>query len=350
MTRYLTGLVIGKFYPPHRGHHRLIRVAAQQVDHLDVIVCWKEEQSISGNQRADWLRESHREQCNVRVWTVWDFGDDDNSEAWAQRCGELLGHRPNVVFTSEDYGPRFAQCLGAQHVMVDRERRHVPISSTAVRADPLGNWDFLETPIRASYALRIAVVGAESTGTTTLAKALAEHYRTIWVGEYGREYCEAFIATGEPLGAHCWRTEEFIHIAKEQIRREEYAAGRCNRILICDTEALATSVWHERYIGPPPGTLRALATPQRYALYVLADCDIAFVQDGLRDGEAARQWMTARFQDVLRNAGANWILLGGNHERRMHAATEAIDPLLNPSQGGSSGGYFSDAVAATIEA
>lgn len=328
MTRYPRGLVIGKFYPPHRGHHRLIRVAAQQVDHLDVIVCWKEEQRISGDQRAGWLRTVHSEQCNVRVRTVWDFGDDENSEAWAQCCLATLGHRPDVVFTSEDYGPRFAHCLGAQHVMVDRERRQVPISSTAVRADPLSHWDFLETPTRACYALRVAVVGAESSGTTTLARALAEHYRTDWVPEYAREYCERFINEGEPLAAHRWRTEEFTHIAKEQIAREEHAAGRCNRLLICDTEALATSVWHERYMGWSSETLAALATPQKYALYVLTNSDFAFVQDGLRDGEAIRPWMTTRFEHALKQAGVNWILACGDHEFRMRAVTEAIDALL----------------------
>ncbi|MFN8514048.1 MAG: adenylyltransferase/cytidyltransferase family protein [Chloroflexia bacterium] len=55
-----TGVVIGKFYPPHRGHRYLIDTAAARVDHLTVIVCGKPEQLLSGELRAAWLREIHR--------------------------------------------------------------------------------------------------------------------------------------------------------------------------------------------------------------------------------------------------------------------------------------------------
>lgn len=325
MTR---GLVIGKFYPPHKGHRHLIATAAAQADHVDVLVCWREEQAIPGETRAAWIRRIHAQQPNIRVIAVWDFGDDTNSEAWANRTEEVLGYVPDVVFTSESYGASFAEFLGARHVSVDPERLLVPVSGTAVRADPFSNWHFLDPPVRAHYAVRVAVVGAESTGTTTLAGALADHYRTVWVPEYGREYCEQLQSRGIPLERYSWKTEDFVHIAQEQQEREDEYAGNCNRLLICDTDALATSIWHERYVGSVSQEVRALADSRRYDLYILTDCDIPFVQDGLRDGEHLRDWMTERFRHELTLAGTPWICVAGNREDRIIKATTAVDRTM----------------------
>ena len=169
------GLVIGKFYPPHRGHKYLINCAAKRVDHLVVVVCHLAGQKIHGEQRAAWLREIHP---NVEVRVVHDIEEDDNSEAWAKYTKEFLGYVPDYVFTSEDYGDAYCHHLGAKHIQVDKERLHVPISATKVRSNPLQHWKFLEPCVRAHFVKRICVVGAESTGTTTMARALAEHYQT----------------------------------------------------------------------------------------------------------------------------------------------------------------------------
>lgn len=321
------GLVIGKFYPPHRGHHFLIETAAEQIDQLDVLVCWKEEQTIPGELRAQWIREEHSDRPNVRVLTVRDFGDDDNSAAWASCTKDVLGYAPDVVFTSEDYGEPFARLLGATHVMVDRSRQRFPVSGTTVRADPRRFWTQLSLPARAWYAIRVAIVGAESTGTTTLARALAEHYRTTWVPEYGREYCEQLILNGESVEDDRWRTEEFVHIAETQAAREDLAARNCNGIVFCDTEAIATSIWHERYVGYESFEVNSLAKPHKYALYVLTDQDIPFVQDGLRDGERIREWMTERFTQKLNDASVPWVRASGSHQKRMHIVTTAIEDL-----------------------
>lgn len=58
------GLVIGKFYPPHRAHKFLIDAALVQVDHLDVLICVRPEQTIPRQLRAQWLREMHPSACD----------------------------------------------------------------------------------------------------------------------------------------------------------------------------------------------------------------------------------------------------------------------------------------------
>jgi HTH-type transcriptional repressor of NAD biosynthesis genes len=319
------GLVIGKFYPPHRGHKSLIDTALAQVDHLDVLVCVRPEQTIPGALRVQWLREMHRSAC---VRAIDDPGKDDDSEFWARYTVQILGSAPDVVFTSEDYGETYARFLGCRHVMVDRERTHVPISARTIRAAPLRHWEYLEPCVRAHFARRISVVGAESTGTTTLAHDLAEHYHTVWVPEYGREYCEKMQAAGVDLWTYQWRSAEFTEIAHKQQEMEDHLARKANRILICDTDVLATGIWHERYTGNRSPEVEALAASHRHDLYLLTDCDLPFVQDGLRDGETIRQWMTKRFEEVLTERGLPWVKISGQGSQRLSAAIREVDKVL----------------------
>jgi NadR type nicotinamide-nucleotide adenylyltransferase len=318
-------LVIGKFYPPHRGHKFLIDTALEQVDHLDVLICARPEQAIPGELRARWLQEMHPA-ANVRA--IDDPGEDDDSEFWAQYTVRILGSAPDVVFTSEDYGEAYAHFLGCHHVMVDRERTNVPVSARAIRAAPLRHWEYLEPCVRAYFAKRISVVGAESTGTTTLARELAAHYNTVWVPEYGREYCEKLQAAGVDLWTYQWRSEEFAEIARTQQEMENNLARAANRILICDTDVLATGIWHERYLRAGSAEVEAIAAAHRHDLYLLTECDLPFVQDGLRDGETIRQWMTRRFEEVLTERGLPWMKISGFGEQRLAAAVRAVERIL----------------------
>jgi NadR type nicotinamide-nucleotide adenylyltransferase len=157
-----------------------------------------------------------------------------------------------------------------------------------------------------------------------MAMALAAHYQTAWVPEYGREYWMEKHRRGEIE----WRTEEFASIAYEQLRREDEVARDARFILICDTDALATSVWHERYLGVRSSEVASIAAPRHYDLYLLTNVDIPFVQDGMRDGEHIRLAMHQRFIDALEAQERPYILLSGAHEDRLRVATEAIDALL----------------------
>ncbi len=214
----------------------MIDTARAQTDELWVIVCGKPEHNPSGELRAAWLREIHPD---VHVLLIEDKLNADDSRLWAENSIRWLGFRPDVVFTSEEYGEAFALFLECPHVSVDRERTRVPISGTAVRANPFACWDFLEPCVRSYYAFRVCLVGAESTGKTTLARLLAEHYKTVWVAEYGREYSERKL---EKDACSAWTSNEFAHIARTQCHLEDDAARHANKILICDTDAFATGI------------------------------------------------------------------------------------------------------------
>lgn len=319
------GVVVGKFYPPHRGHKLLIETARGQADRLVVILPYHPSQTIPGELRKAWLEEIHPD-CEIHL--VPDELEND-SEQWAKFTIAHLGRAPDAVFTSEEYGPRYAAFMGCRHVMVDLARAKVPCSGTAVRAAPLKHLDFLEPCVRAYYVRRVVLIGAESTGKTTLAQALAAHYQAAWVPEYGREYWEKKVAGLDmtaPLPG--WSDEEFVQIANEQQRRENLAARTANKVLFCDTNAFATGMWHERYLQRRHAGVDAVGVRDVAHLYLLTEPDFPFVQDGFRDGEKIRDWMHLRFADALARTGVPVVRLHGAHAARLSAACGAIDDLL----------------------
>jgi NadR type nicotinamide-nucleotide adenylyltransferase len=321
---FARSLVIGKFYPPHTGHSHLIETALLQSHRVVVIVCGRPADSIPGELRGQWLREIHPE---AEVLVIDDRYDEHDTALWAANTIRWLGCPPDAVFTSEAYGEEYARHMGCVHLSVDPDRKTVPCSGTMIRADPYDHWEFMKPPVRAWFAKRICVLGAESTGTTTLARALAEHYSTAWVPEYGRLYSEQKLARGEVA----WTSEEFAAIAAEQARQEDRVARSCNRVLICDTNAFATQLWHRRYMEFECPSVAAIAARGRSDLYLLTGDEIPFVQDGLRDGEHLRQRMHRWFEEALRAQAAPWRLLRGPHGARMRAAIESIDELFNES-------------------
>jgi HTH-type transcriptional repressor of NAD biosynthesis genes len=319
--RFKTAVVVGKFYPPHRGHKFLIDTAVSRSDQVTVIVCDKKgEHTIPGEIRGQWLREIHP---TVRVLVIDDIYSDDDSEEWAQLTVGWLGQAPEAVFTSEDYGDRYAQCMGARHIQVDRARVHIPCSGTAIRTNPFAEWDYLEPPVRAWFVKRVCVLGAESTGTTTLTRALAEALGTCWVPEYGREYSEAKFKRGETT----WTSEEFIEIAREQNQREETATRQANKFLICDTNSFATRLWHRRYVGTESAEVRKIAANAPCHLYILTGDEIPFVQDGFRDGEHLRHQMQEWFREALNQQPVVWREIRGSLDVRLREAMRCVSSL-----------------------
>ena len=143
---------------------------------------------------------------------------------------------------------------------------------------------------------RVVFVGAESCGKTTLAKFLAESLQTWMVPEYWRHYWEA-----KKFGPAktTWATEEFIHIGQTQNQHEDYLATKAQDILVCDTNAFLTSVWHRRYLGFESPEVDRLASQRRYDLVFFCPANIPFVQDGERDGEIIRPEMSKWIEEKL---------------------------------------------------
>lgn len=317
------GLVVGKFYPPHRGHKHLIDRARAGCDHLVVILAHHASQKIPGELREAWLREIHPD-CDIRL--VPDELEND-SRQWADWTIEYLGRAPDVVFSSEDYGPAYASLMGSQHVMVDRHRVGVPISGTRVRENPDIAAEFLEPCVWSYFVPRVVLVGAESTGKTTLAQSLAKCFNTNWVPEYGREYWETK-AVDWATRVPAWTSDEFVRIAATQQSRENLAARSAGKVLVCDTNAFATGIWHERYLQCRCAAVDQIGSADRADLYLLMDIDAPFVQDGWRDGESIRTWMHGRFIERLTGENRRFEIVGGSWDARRERAEAIVRRFL----------------------
>lgn len=323
--RWRRGVVVGKFLPPHPGHGLLIDTALAACETLDVIVCERADDPIPGAARASWLRELHP---SARIRTIEDVYDPDDSRLWAELTVGWLGERPDVAFTSEDYGEPWTRAMGCDHVLVDWARTRVPISGTTIRADPHAHWEWLPPPVRGWYAKRVCLIGAESTGKTTLAEALARQLDTVWVPEYGRELTEAKYARGDTR----WSRQDFVDIALEQERREDAAARSSNRVVVCDTNAFATTLWTRRYLGHPDAEVDAIGERSRCDLYLLTGDEIPFVQDGIRDGEIIRHTMHGWFVEALARKATPVRRLQGTLDERLREALAAIAGLFAGSR------------------
>ncbi|PJN23444.1 AAA family ATPase [Kitasatospora sp. CB02891] len=352
MSLFRHALVIGKFYPPHAGHHFLIRSAADAAEHVTVVVMAADSETMSLDGRVDWIREVWQAEAHVRVVGTVDNipVDYDDPEIWdghvaLMRAALRPGESIDAVFSSEDYGHELARRFDAAPVVLDVDRATFPVSGTEVRADPAAHWADLEPAVRAGLTRRVVVLGAESTGTTTLSRDLAHamrlrggaHALTGWVAEYGRELTAAKLASARGRAALAgtaaptvdqldWDARDFALVRRRQAEAEERAARAGGPVLICDTDLLATAVWEERYCGATaPETWTAVAGQAARELYVLTSHEgVAFEDDGLRDGEHLREWMTGRFREVLSASGQRWIEVRGGREERVAAVMGAL--------------------------
>lgn len=325
--RFEHGLILGKFYPLHVGHNHLIRTALQQCDRVTVQLLGATVESIPLDVRADWIRQEHP---TVNLVTAIDDAEVDfaSDTAWDEHMvliEDLLDAPVDAVFSSDEYGAELASRLGATWVQVDAGRIVNPVHGRRIRADVAAHWSSLPVSTREWMTQRVVVLGAESTGSTTLALALAQAYGTAWVPEYGREYSE--IREGG-LSAP-WRSDEFSIVADRQRELEREAARRSpHPLLVCDTDLFATTLWHERYVGSVSLQLRERAAGHPPVLYLLTGDEIPFVQDGMRDGEHIRGWMQQRFRDELAAQEVPWIELRGGVEERVAQARPLIDAAL----------------------
>lgn len=319
MALATVGVTVGKFNPPHLGHLHLIRSAAARVDQLYVLVGDRPDQSIGAGKRARWLDIDSPGNVTVLVTP-----DDilEANEPWAERALDVLPRPPDVAFTSEPWGPGWAEAMGATHVSVDLERDTHPITGTALRQDLRSNFAWLAPAARVDLVHRVVLAGAESTGKTTLAEALARHFQTAWVPEYGRQYWHG----RAHLADERWHTDEFRHIARTHHEvADELARRAAGGLLILDTDALVTNVWHHRYCGATDPVVAEVASRRRPDLYLVSAPDFEWVQDGTRESRAQREEMHQLTLDMVSSSGSAYEIVGGTHEERLDAAIAAIE-------------------------
>jgi nicotinamide riboside kinase len=166
----------------------------------------------------------------------------------------------------------------------------------------------------------IAIVGAESTGKTDLARALAERLSrhgtpATRVPEYLREWCDR--------EARVPRPDEQSAIAREQTRRIVDAASR--GVAVADTTALMTAIYSDLLFADDSLYAEAIEAHRGYTLTLLTALDLPWVADGLqRDGPHVREPVDTRIRAALGRAGLPYTVIHGSGAVRLSNAWHAL--------------------------
>ena len=171
---------------------------------------------------------------------------------------------------------------------------------------------------------RVVLIGSESTGKTTLARRLAEHYDVEWVPEFVRDYADR---KEEPLVF-----EDHAPIARGQMSLEDEYRARAAQVnaplLLLDTDLLSTAVYCAHYYARCPVWITDAASARRPDLYLLLDIDIPWTADPLRDRGHMREKVQSLFREAVEQSGVPFVLISGDENLRFERARAAIDDLL----------------------
>ncbi len=175
-----------------------------------------------------------------------------------------------------------------------------------------------------SDAVRICLIGAECTGKSTLAQALAAHFGGLWVPEHLRTFCE--------LNGRTPRADEQAAIMRAQFEQEEQVAAQalhtaCGYVF-CDGAPLLTAVYSDYYFSDRSLFDCAQALHARYALTLFMQPDLPWQSDGMqRDGEGVRAAVHARVQHALWTLHVHHLAVAGQHDARLQSAILAVETL-----------------------
>ena len=174
-----------------------------------------------------------------------------------------------------------------------------------------------------SEIIKIALFGPESTGKTTLAKQLAEHFDTVWTPEFARDYLqEKWDKTAQICDVN-----DMLPIAYGQTKLENQSLSTANKYLFCDTNLMVTKVFSEVYYNFCDPVLDKAARKHKYDLIFLTDIDVPWERDDLRDKAEGRESVFALFKQALIANNKPFITLSGDKEWRLKKAVSIIDDL-----------------------
>ena len=167
----------------------------------------------------------------------------------------------------------------------------------------------------------ICILGAESTGKTTLAQALAHHFSCPWVPEYLRQFCLT--------EARVPRREEQVQVIEMQARWESEALAQADQMhapfVFCDTAPLLTAIYSNYIFADTSLLPRGRSLHANYALTLLLTPDIDWVADGLqRDGEHVRAPVHRLIEQELAALALPFARISGQGPKRLAAALAAV--------------------------
>lgn len=330
------GFYGGKFLPIHQGHVYAITSAACEMDKLYVVLCTDKDEEhrlceeantfyISPEKRISWIGQIIADMENVELIHITEY----EFEPGAKLIKKAIPYPITHVYSSEpSYGHIFKKLYpGAQHRLLDEERKAYSISATEIRKNPYSNWKMLPKVVRKDFVKKICIIGTESCGKSTMIRNLAKLYNTNYVHEVGRDYCEK----------HSNQLTEtmFSEIAMEHYLLANKLSEESNKILFVDTEATTTQYYLDMYLGKYSNLIDEITKIQNYDMYIFLEPTIEWVDDGYRfaGGKEERLENNLKLKKMLIDRNIDFNVISGNsYYHRLMIAKKWIDKLLEKNK------------------
>jgi NadR type nicotinamide-nucleotide adenylyltransferase len=321
------GLYLGKFAPFHAGHEHVINESLKTVEQLTVLIYEAPGLTeVPLTRRANWIREFNPE---IEVIECPDGPADVTYEITGMQAHEQyvinkLGKRKIThFFSSEPYGEHMSVALGAIDIRIDQGRERIPISATKIREDLYAHRRFLSPRVYFDHLTKVVLLGAPSTGKSTLAEKLAEHFKTTHMPEYGREYWELNNIQRRLT------PEQLLEIAIVHRERELVLAHEANQHFFIDTNALTTKVFSQYYHGDSLPGLSELSneTKERYDLVILCGDDIPYDDTADRSGETNRSDFQQATIQELNDMGIKYHEVTGSIQDRISQVSRILETM-----------------------
>lgn len=319
--------VFGKFLPFHAGHRAMIDFALANSAQLVVLVCCEKNEPVPCSKRLSWIKRTYTSNPKIEVRAVY-YCDSELpatsqtseavSELWAQEFLKLVPDC-SLLVTSEPYGELTAAAMQIQHLPFNPERSQVPVSATAICENVFEHWHFVPPAVRPDLAFKVALYGTESTGKSTLAVQLAQHFNGALVAEAGRELI--------PDSRH-FTLADLQTVAAEQTARIKQAATGDSPVVICDTTAFITASYARFAFGEELQLTPDMRDHNQAALNLYLPATATYVQDGTRLPEDQRNQLDRIHRETLANAGLDVVeLRGPQHEWLAHACVLVAEAM-----------------------
>jgi NadR type nicotinamide-nucleotide adenylyltransferase len=229
----------------------------------------------------------------------------------------------DYYIASETYGAQIAELMGGKFMPFDPYREIFPVKATNVRKDLLGNWDNIIPQFQRSLRRNVTIFGAESTGKTTLARALAEEFGGRFYFEYARPYLETVKneITVDTM-TDIWEGQRALQTAALYM-------SPTPAFNFFDTDLFSTvGYWQfphwQKTLGSCPEDLVEDALVFKSDLYIMLASNIPFEEDPLRYGGDKREGSDEYWKNVLDQYNIPYVYLDCAPEYRVYEASKIV--------------------------
>ena len=334
---YDVGMYGGAFNPLHIKHVECIIKAATICRKLYIVISQAEKyETIDIRVKYRWIYRITKHLSNVKILILEDKTEskaDYTEDLWDDDCRkvkEMIGKHIDAVFCGSDYDESsfWNKCYpDSEFIVFERDKY---ISSTAIRKDVYGHWDWLPLEVRPYFVKKVLLIGGESTGKSTLTINLAKYYNTNFLEEVGRELSELSGTDKMML------KEDYVKILLEHKDKELKLKESSNKLLFIDTDCLITKFYMEFLkddgIEKNAVLADAIAKINNYDLILFLTPDVEFVQDGTRNEEIKneRKMYSDKIREIYTESGFKYHVISGSYEERFLKAVDLIDNMLKP--------------------